>query len=45
MPQALLGNFSGNIWQKHANALARMVELRGGYDSITKDYLRVTVSW
>jgi hypothetical protein len=45
MFQALLGNFSGGDWQKHSNALARIVGLRGGYDAITKEYLRITVSW
>jgi len=43
--QALLGNFTGNDWQKHSNALVRIVGLRGGYDAITKEYLRITVSW
>ncbi|ENI07978.1 hypothetical protein COCC4DRAFT_20880 [Bipolaris maydis ATCC 48331] len=43
--QALLGNFPNDGWQKHADALARIVQLRGGYDSITTDFLRVTVSW
>jgi hypothetical protein len=43
--QALLGNFTGNDWQKHRDALVRIVGLRGGYDDITKEYLRITVSW
>ncbi|KAG9193184.1 hypothetical protein G6011_03219 [Alternaria panax] len=43
--QALMGNFTGNDWQKHSSALVRIVGLRGGYDAITKEYLRITISW
>jgi hypothetical protein len=45
IPQALLGNFASNDWQKHSSALVRIVGLRGGYDAITKEYLRITISW
>ncbi|KAL1799052.1 hypothetical protein ACET3X_003089 [Alternaria dauci] len=41
---ALMGNFTGD-WQKHSSALVRIVGLRGGYDTIAKEYLRITVSW
>ncbi|CAA9962937.1 hypothetical protein PTMSG1_06305 [Pyrenophora teres f. maculata] len=40
---ALLGDFTH--WQKHSNALVRIVGLRGGYDAIDKEHLRLTVSW
>ncbi|RMZ68228.1 tachykinin family [Pyrenophora seminiperda CCB06] len=40
---AFLGDFTH--WQKHSNALVRIVNLRGGYQSITRDHLRITVSW
>jgi hypothetical protein len=43
--QALMGNFTGDDWQKHSSALVRIVELRGGYDAIMKEYLRITISW
>ncbi|KAH8640883.1 hypothetical protein IG631_03824 [Alternaria alternata] len=43
--QALMGNFTGDDWHKHSSALVRIVELRGGYDAIAKEYLRITISW
>lgn len=42
---ALLGNFAGGEWDKHRNALVRIVELRGGFNEIDKEYLRITLSW
>lgn len=43
--QALLGNFTSSDWQKHSNALVRIVGLRGGFHTIEKEHLRVTISW
>ncbi|KAI4942193.1 hypothetical protein J4E91_010167 [Alternaria rosae] len=43
--QALLGNFNSSDWQKHSNALVRIVGLRGGFDTIEKEHLRITISW
>ncbi|CAN9130044.1 unnamed protein product [Alternaria alternata] len=42
---ALMGNFTDDDWHKHSSALVRIVELRGGYDAIAKEYLRITISW
>ncbi|OAL02356.1 hypothetical protein IQ06DRAFT_270754 [Phaeosphaeriaceae sp. SRC1lsM3a] len=42
---AILGNFSGGDWYKHRSALARIVELRGGFDKIDKEHLRITLTW
>lgn len=43
--KAILGNFSGGDWYKHRSALARIVELRGGFDKIDKEHLRITLTW
>ncbi|KAH7075765.1 hypothetical protein BKA63DRAFT_512323 [Paraphoma chrysanthemicola] len=42
---AVLGNFNSGDWHKHRSALARMVALRGGFDKIDKEHLRITLTW
>ncbi|CAO2647075.1 Nn.00g079970.m01.CDS01 [Neocucurbitaria sp. VM-36] len=42
---SMLGNFAGGDWDKHRNALVRILGLRGGYDAIDKEYLRITLTW
>lgn len=32
-------------WEKHGNALLKMIEMRGGIDRITQKELRITLSW
>ncbi|KAJ4346443.1 uncharacterized protein N0V89_010372 [Didymosphaeria variabile] len=39
----ILGEFEG--WENHRNALARMTGLRGGFNNIAQESLRITVSW
>lgn len=43
--QALLGNFAGGEWHKHRSALLKIVALRGGFDEIKTEHLRITLSW
>lgn len=43
--QALLGAFSGGEFHKHRDALTKVVALRGGYDAIKTESLRITLSW
>jgi len=43
--QALLGSFTGGEFHKHRNALTKIVALRGGFEAIKAEYLRITVSW
>ena len=43
--QALLGSFAGGEFHKHRNALLKVVGLRGGFDAIKTEHLRITVSW
>ncbi|KAF1829240.1 hypothetical protein BDW02DRAFT_536696 [Decorospora gaudefroyi] len=40
-----LANFSSGDWEKHRDALIKIVALRGGIDTITKAHLRITVNW
>ncbi|KAH6638809.1 hypothetical protein C7974DRAFT_387349 [Boeremia exigua] len=42
---ALLGSFAGGEYKKHQDALLKMIELKGGFDSIDWEPLRITVSW
>ncbi|KAL1793790.1 hypothetical protein ACET3X_008772 [Alternaria dauci] len=42
---ALLGSFGDGNWEKHRNAFARIIRLRGGYDAVDKEYLRITITW
>ncbi|CAG5158171.1 uncharacterized protein ALTATR162_LOCUS5020 [Alternaria atra] len=42
---ALLGTFADGHWHKHRNALVSIVGLRGGYDAIDKEHLRITLTW
>ncbi|KAF2245891.1 hypothetical protein BU26DRAFT_541941 [Trematosphaeria pertusa] len=39
----ILGGFAG--WENHRNAMMRITQLRGGIDKITKQELRITMSW
>ncbi|KAF2448568.1 hypothetical protein P171DRAFT_461363 [Karstenula rhodostoma CBS 690.94] len=39
----VFGNFAG--WDHHRDTMARMVGMRGGVDSITRESLRITISW
>jgi hypothetical protein len=41
----VIGDFSGGDWEKHRDALVRVVGLRGGFDMIKKDYLRISLAW
>ena len=43
--QALLSSFSNGEWEKHRAALVRIVALRGGYDAIKVDHLRIVLAW
>ncbi|KAF2629211.1 hypothetical protein BU25DRAFT_364230 [Macroventuria anomochaeta] len=43
--QALLGSFGGGEWKQHHNALLEIIDLRGGYNTIDQEYLRITISW
>jgi hypothetical protein len=43
--QALLGSFAGGEWKQHQDALLKLIELRGGFDMIDRECLRITVSW
>ena len=43
--QALLGSFAGGEWRKHRNALLKMVALRGGFEQIKNEDLRITLTW
>ncbi|KAF9691459.1 hypothetical protein EKO04_010905 [Ascochyta lentis] len=42
---ALLGNFAGGEWKQHQAALLKIIGMRGGYETINQEYLRITVSW
>ncbi|UPX19979.1 uncharacterized protein EKO05_0010227 [Ascochyta rabiei] len=42
---ALLGSFAGGEWKQHQDALVKIIEMRGGYDTIHEEHLRITVSW
>ncbi|KAF3032390.1 hypothetical protein E8E12_003484 [Didymella heteroderae] len=42
---ALLGSFAGGEWKQHQGALLKLIELRGGFDTIDQEHLRITVSW
>ncbi|KAH7067953.1 hypothetical protein FB567DRAFT_541528 [Paraphoma chrysanthemicola] len=42
---ALHGSFSGGEWHKHCGALSKIVSLRGGYDAVKTEHLRITISW
>ena len=41
----MLGNFAGGEWKQHHDALLKIIELRGGFDTIDQEHLRITVSW
>jgi hypothetical protein len=43
--KAVLGNTSNSEWHKHRNALFRIVGLRGGFDTVNKEDLRITLAW
>jgi hypothetical protein len=45
MFKAILGSFSSGDWYKHRNALIRIVRLRGGFETIDKEHLRITLTW
>ncbi|KAF2826610.1 hypothetical protein CC86DRAFT_349539 [Ophiobolus disseminans] len=42
---ALHGSFAGGEFHKHRNALIKIVALRGGFDAIETEHLRITTSW
>ncbi|KAF2024131.1 hypothetical protein EK21DRAFT_79413 [Setomelanomma holmii] len=42
---AILGNFAGNEWFKHRNALLKIIGLRGGFEAVKTENLRITLSW
>ncbi|KAF1363411.1 hypothetical protein EJ07DRAFT_152225 [Lizonia empirigonia] len=42
---ALLGSFAGGEWKQHQNALLKIIRLRGGFETIDQEHLRITVSW
>ncbi|CAG5158169.1 uncharacterized protein ALTATR162_LOCUS5019 [Alternaria atra] len=42
---ALLNSFADGHWYKHRNALVHIVELRGGYEAIENEHLRITLTW
>lgn len=39
----ILGVFTG--WEAHRDALMRMIDLRGGFQNISNEALRITISW
>ncbi|KAH7135051.1 hypothetical protein B0J11DRAFT_151027 [Dendryphion nanum] len=39
----IMGGFDS--WGRHRTALSRMIELRGGVDTVTGEQLRITLSW
>jgi hypothetical protein len=32
-------------WEHHRNAMLKIIDLRGGLSSITREELRITLSW
>lgn len=42
---ALLGSFAGGEFKQHQEAISKIVRLRGGFDNITWEPLRITISW
>ncbi|KAJ8113822.1 hypothetical protein OPT61_g4146 [Boeremia exigua] len=42
---ALLGGFASGEYMQHQKALLKIIDLRGGFDTIDKEYLRITISW
>jgi hypothetical protein len=45
MFKALFGDATGSGWYKHRNALLGIVGLRGGFNTISKENLRITLTW
>jgi hypothetical protein len=41
----LFGDSTSGCWYKHRSALVEIAELRGGFDTIEKEHLRITLTW
>jgi hypothetical protein len=43
--KALLKSFADGHWYKHRDALVHIIGLRGGYEAIENEHLRITLTW